>query len=77
MLCNTNHPAVTDFYLAGHKVPLPVVTETAYRRQVGLPGYSSLTSSGLSPKELSLGIALVFARRKYRGARSLSTPKQK
>jgi len=45
---------------------LPVVTETAYRRSVGLPSRSSIESSGLSPKEFSLGLALVITRRKGR-----------
>jgi len=42
----------------------PVVTETSYRRQVGLPGSSSIQSSGLSSTEFSLGAALVLARRR-------------
>jgi len=74
MVAQTTSPYVHDSYVAGSIVPLPVVTETAYRRQVGLPGYSSLTSSGLSPKELSLGAALVFVRGKYRGIRNLPVP---
>jgi hypothetical protein len=42
-------------------ISLPVVTETAYRRQVELPSVGSITSSGLSLKEFSLGAALVIA----------------
>lgn len=41
----------------------PVITETAYHRQVDLPEASSLSVSGLSLTELSLGAALVTARR--------------
>jgi hypothetical protein len=40
----------------------PVVFETAYRRDVGLPSASSLTTSGLSPTEISLGAALGLSR---------------
>jgi hypothetical protein len=43
---------------------LPVLTEIAYKREVGLPDKSSLTTSGLSSKEVSLGAALVIARRR-------------
>jgi len=43
---------------------LPMVDETAYRRQVETVGVSSITSSGLSLKEISLGAALVLARRR-------------
>jgi hypothetical protein len=42
----------------------PVVTETAYRRQAGLPTYNSFTMSGLSSTEFSLGAALVITRRR-------------
>jgi hypothetical protein len=48
---------------------LPVVTETAYRRDVGLPSSSLIQSSGLSLKEFSLGAALVLSRRKWRHRR--------
>lgn len=75
MQCSTNHPSVTDLYLTGSRVSLPEITETAYRRQTGIPGYSSLTSSGLSLKELSLGAALVSSRGRYRGPRSIKAPK--
>lgn len=43
---------------------MPVVYQTAYRREVKLPSSSSITSSGLSPEEFSLGAALVIARRR-------------
>lgn len=46
--------------------PLPVVQQTAYRRTVGLPATSLITSSGLSSTEFSLGAALVIGRRKHR-----------
>jgi hypothetical protein len=62
-------------YATGSRVSYPVVTETAYRRQVGLPGVSSITTSGLSPKELSLGAALAICQRRYRGPRRLSAPR--
>lgn len=41
-------------------VSLPVVTESAYRRDVGLPSVGSFTTSGLSLKEFSLGSALII-----------------
>jgi len=41
----------------------PMVTQKAYRRDVGLPDASSIQSSGLSAKEFSLGAALVIARK--------------
>jgi hypothetical protein len=47
-------------------IPLPMVTETSYRRQVGLPASSSIELSGLNPKEFSLGAALVLVRRRRR-----------
>lgn len=45
-------------------VPLPVVTETAYRRVSGIPSSSSIQSSGLNLNEFSLASALVLARRR-------------
>jgi hypothetical protein len=45
-------------------VPYPIVNESAYRRVVGLPSMSSIISSGLSSKEVSLGAALVVARKR-------------
>lgn len=48
------------------KVTLPVVTETAYRRECGLPDSSSIVSSGLNSKEFSLAAALVVSRRRRR-----------
>lgn len=47
----------------------PVVTETAYRRDAGVPTVSSLTTSGLNPTEFSLGAALVITRRRHRPKR--------
>jgi hypothetical protein len=44
----------------------PVVTETAYRRQAGLPTASSFLTSGLNSTEFTLGAALVISRRKRR-----------
>ena len=46
-----------------NQVTLPTVHEEAYRRQVGLPSTSSLTLSGLSLTELSLGAALLVTRK--------------
>jgi len=45
-------------------VPLPVTTESAYKRFVGLPNAGSILTSGLSLKEFSLGAALVLVREK-------------
>jgi hypothetical protein len=75
MICNTVHPLVPNHYTPGTRISYPVVTETAFRRQVGLPGVSSITTSGLSPKELSLGAALAICQRRYRGPRRLSAPR--
>jgi hypothetical protein len=69
---NINQPF---HYVKGSRVSFPVVTETAFRRQVGLPGVSSITTSGLSPKELSLGAALAICQRRYHGPRRLSAPR--
>lgn len=44
----------------------PVVNETSYRRQAGLPSASSLTTSGLSSTEFTLGAALVISRKHHR-----------
>jgi len=44
--------------------PCPLVLERSYRRAVGLPSTSSMTSSGLNPTEVSLGAALVVTRRR-------------
>jgi len=43
-------------------VPMPVVTETLYKRVVEMPTSGSIASSGLSLKEFSLGAALVTVR---------------
>jgi hypothetical protein len=44
---------------------LPVIRETSYRRDVFLPGSSSIELSGLSSKEFSLGAALVIAQKRH------------
>jgi len=46
-------------------VPLPLVTESAYRRVSGLPPASSFLTSGLNAEELSLGAALVITQRRH------------
>jgi hypothetical protein len=43
-------------------VPLPVVTETAYRRQLFSPSIGSIRLSGLTDEQYTLGAALVIAR---------------
>lgn len=44
---------------------LPDLVETVYRRDIGVPTLSSMLSlSGLSPKELSLGVALAITQRR-------------
>jgi len=48
------------------EVPLPMITETAYRRQVESLTSSSIILSGLSSKEFSLGAALVVSQRRRR-----------
>jgi hypothetical protein len=65
---------VKSYYglVPGQQVPLAEVTETAYRRQYGMPSWVSLTASGLSPKELSLGAALVIARKRRPSRKSWS-----
>lgn len=46
--------------------PLPVVVQTAFRRQVTTPTMSSLMASGLSQDEVTIGAALVFSRGRRR-----------
>lgn len=48
---------------------LPDTHETAYKRQVGLPSGDSLITSGLSARELSLGLALAITRRRSENVR--------
>jgi hypothetical protein len=48
------------------KGQMPVVEQSAYRRSVGLPSLSSITSSGLTAKEVSLGAALVIVQGRNR-----------
>lgn len=54
----------------GPEATLPLIHETAYRRQVGQMGISSILSSGLTLKEISLGAALVISRRRFRHNRN-------
>jgi hypothetical protein len=49
----------------------PVVFESAYRRQVGLPSVSLLTTSGLNSQEFTLGAALAITRRRHRPGRGV------
>jgi hypothetical protein len=58
----TYHDIGSDDTVFGTEGPLGTLVETAYRRQTGLPTVSSITSSGLSLKEFSLGAALVVTR---------------
>lgn len=58
----SQHDGLT--YTFGESAPCPVVDESAYRRTVFNIGHSSIESSGLSPKEFSLGAALVLVQRK-------------
>lgn len=51
------------------EVLMPVVREESFRRFVGFPSISSITSSGLTLTEFSLGAALVIARRRRRPKR--------
>lgn len=46
--------------------PATVVHESAYRRQTFMPSSSSIQLSGLTPKEFSLGAALVTSRKRRR-----------
>lgn len=46
------------------EVPLPTITETAYRRDVGMPSASSIISSGINSQEFTLGAALILSRRR-------------
>jgi hypothetical protein len=66
--CDTGLP-----WINGSKgIPQRTCIESAYRRELWMPSLSSIISSGLSPKEVSLGAALVLARdprRKSRKAR--------
>lgn len=48
---------------------LPDTHETSYKRQVGLPSGDSLITSGLSARELSLGLALAITRRRSENVR--------
>jgi hypothetical protein len=48
---------------------LPDVYEEAYRRDIGVPTNNSLITSGLSRKEITLGVALAITRQKRRPTR--------
>lgn len=52
------------FYPKG--VTLPAVREISYKRKAGWPATSSITTSGVNLSELTLGSALVIARRRIR-----------
>jgi len=62
---NANHYANSYPGHSGYpqEAPIPVVIEQSYRRNNGYPRYSSLTANGLDSKEVTLGAALVIARR--------------
>lgn len=62
----TNYGTFSTSYKDANKVPLPIVTETAYRRQVAPVQVARIISSGLTTKEVSLGAALVVTRRRRR-----------
>lgn len=62
--CQMNYTYSPEVLLGS--ITLPVVTETSYRRVSGLPTASSLTTSGLSSTEFSLGAALGITRRPHR-----------
>jgi len=61
----------TTQLLDTQRITMPAVLQTAYRRDVGMPTSSSITSSGLSSTEFTLGAALVYLkasnRRKRKG----------
>jgi hypothetical protein len=48
---------------------LPVVSESSYKRRAFMPSTNSLSASGLSPTEISLGAALVLTRGRHRNKR--------
>jgi len=55
------HFVLSDLYrLVDDVVKLPLITETAYKRSVGLPEASLLESSGVSPGEWALAAALDY-----------------
>jgi hypothetical protein len=65
------HDLGSDDTISDTSGSLPSITETSYRRDVGMPSSSSVQLSGLSLKEFSLGAALVItgARHKHHRAR--------
>jgi len=56
------HDIAANEYIEQPQVPLPVVTESVYRRDAAIPTAGSVILSGLSLREFSLGEALVLAR---------------
>jgi len=56
-------PALSDYYYPP-RTTLGAVRETSYKRMIEWPSTSSLESSGVSLTELTLGSALVIARRR-------------
>lgn len=65
----TGHTATESVYFPYAEFPptslaFPVVVESAYRRNVFLPGRSLIESSGLSSTEFSLGAALIISQRR-------------
>lgn len=60
----TNYATFSTQFRDPNKVVLPIVTETAYRRQVKKLEAAQITASGLNLKEFSLGAALVVTRRR-------------
>lgn len=59
-----SHANNTVGWASGLTVPVGTVVETAYKRRVGRPTTTSLTTSGLSPRELALSASLVITRRR-------------
>jgi len=67
----TYHDIGSNEYVKDTSGPLPVTTESAYRRDVGMPTSSSVQQSGLNLKEFTLGAALILTggRHKHHRAR--------
>jgi hypothetical protein len=67
-----SYPTFGSYVPFYQRYELPTCVETAYRRETQMPSKSSfITTSGLSPVEISLGSALLITRRRrrYRTAR--------
>jgi len=65
------NPKFVDWWVdrsayAPESITHPVVRETSYRREAGLPTASLLTTSGLNSTEFTLGAALVITRKRQR-----------